>query len=224
LSAAEAEPVADLLLIGLRLQFEALAGRQAAGDELIGWKVGLNATPVQQHFGITRPVLGHLTTASLIEPGSTHSLAEGVRVGVEPEVAIHLGVGGKIASLGPAIEVVDLDPAITELDSILAGNVFHRGLVLGPALEGFDPAGLDTLRATVTKNGSVAESALFADAGEEPGDVVTLIGERLALVGEELAEGQVIIAGSLTPIVFVEPGDGIEVQLGPLGSLALTLA
>jgi 2-keto-4-pentenoate hydratase len=224
LSEAEGEQVARGLLSGLRLQFEALARRRAAGDELIGWKVGLNATAVQQHFGITRPVLGHLTTASLIEPGSTHSLAGGVRVGVEPEVAIHLGAGGKIAKLGPAIEVVDLDPAITELDSILAGNVFHRGLVLGPALEGFDPSGLDTLTATIRKNGSVAESARFADTGEAPGDVVTLIGERLALVGERLAEGQVIIAGSLTPIVFVEPGDGIEVQLGPLGSLAISLA
>jgi 2-keto-4-pentenoate hydratase len=209
---------------GLHLQFEALAKRQAAGDELIGWKVGLNAAPVQQHFGIARPVLGHLTTASLIEPGSTHSLAGGVRVGVEPEVAIHLGEDGTIAALGPAIEVVDIDPAITELDSILAGNVFHRGVVLGPALEGFDPAGLDTLTATVKKNGSVTESALFADTGEAPRDVVTLIGERLALVGEGLAEGQVIIAGSLTPIVFVEPGDRVEVQLEPLGSLVLTLA
>jgi 2-keto-4-pentenoate hydratase len=223
LSGAEPERAPGLLR-GLRLQFEALAKRRATGDELIGWKVGLNAAPVQQHFGITRPVLGHLTTASLIEPGSTHSLAGGVRVGVEPEVAIHLGAGGQIASLGPAIELVDLDPAITELDSILAENVFHRGVVLGPALEGFDPARLDTLRATVTKNGSAVESALFADTGEAPEDVVTLIGERLALVGEELAEGQVIIAGSLTPIVFVEPGDGIEVQLGPLGSLGLSLA
>lgn len=219
MSEAEGERVAR----GLRLQFEGLAKRRGAGDQLIGWKVGLNAAPVQQHFGITRPVLGHLTTASLIEPGSTHSLAGGVRVGVEPEVAIHLGAGGSIAALGSAIEVVDLDPAATELDSILAGNVFHRGVVLGPALEGFDPAGLDALSATVTKNGSVAESALFADTGEVPGDVVRLIGERLALVGEELAEGQVIIGGSLTQIVFVEPGDGIEIQLGPLGSLALRL-
>jgi 2-keto-4-pentenoate hydratase len=214
----------DRVARGLRSQFEALAQRRAKGDRLIGWKVGLNAAPVQQHFGIARPVLGHLTTASVIEPGSTHSLGGGVRVGVEPEVAIHLGADGTIASLGPAIEVVDLDPELTELDSILAGNVFHRGLVLGQALEGFDPAGLDTLTATVKKNGSVVETARFADTGEAPADVVKLIAERLALVGEALAEGQVIIAGSLTPIVFVGPGDSIEVDLGPLGSLQLGLA
>jgi 2-keto-4-pentenoate hydratase len=220
LNEAEGERVAR----GLRAQFEALAIRQEAGDQLIGWKVGLNAAPVQQHLGITRPVLGHLTTATQIEPGSTHSLAGGVRVGVEPEVAIHLGARGEVASMGPAIEVVDLDPTLTELQSILAGNVFHRGLVLGPPLEGFDVADLGTLEATVKRNGSVVETARFADTGEGPADVVELIAERLALVGEELREGQVIIGGSLTPIVFVEPGDAIEVDLGRLGVLRLGLA
>lgn len=214
----------DRVVRGLRAQFEALAGRRAAGAELIGWKVGLNAPAVQQHLGISRPVLGHLTTASLIEPGSTHAVAGGVQVGVEPEVAIHLGQGGAIESLGPAIEVVDIDPSIAELEQILAGNVFHRGVVLGPAVEGFDAAELATITATVEKNGSVAERAPFADAGEAPADVVRLIAERLALVGQELREGQVIIGGSLTPIVFVEPGDSVAVDLGPLGALALSLA
>jgi 2-keto-4-pentenoate hydratase len=102
--------------------------------------------------------------------------------------------------------------------------VFHRGVVLGPAVESFDAAKLATITATVEKNGSVAERATFADAGEAPADVVGLIAERLALVGQELREGQVIIGGSLTPIVFVEPGDSVAVDLGPLGALALSLA
>jgi 2-keto-4-pentenoate hydratase len=58
----------------------------------------------------------------------------------------------------------------------------------------------------------------------DPAEVVGLIAERLAIAGEELREGQVIIAGSLTAIVFVEPGDRVEVDLGPLGSLEVGLA
>ena len=208
---------------GLEAQFRALAAKRAEGDELIGWKIGINAEPVQKHFGLSRPVLGHLTRASLIEPGATHSVAGGVRVGVEPEVAIHLGEGGVIESLGPAIEVVDLDPALTELEPILAGNVFHRGVVLGPPAGGVGPADLARIAVTVEKNGTVVERASYADAGEDPLDVVRLIAERLALVGAELDAGQVIIAGSLTPIVFVEPGDRIEIDLGPVGSLGLSL-
>jgi 2-keto-4-pentenoate hydratase len=208
---------------GLEAQFQALAAKRAEGDQLIGWKIGINAEPVQRHFGLSRPVLGHLTRASLIEPGTTHAVAGGVRIGVEPEVAIHLGEGGSVESLGPAIEVVDLDPGVTELEAILAGNVFHRGVVLGPPAAGVGPGDLATVAVTVEKNGSVVERARYADAGEDPLGVVHLIAERLALVGAELDAGQVIIAGSLTPIVFVEPGDRIEIDLGAVGSLGLSL-
>ena len=144
-------------------------------------------------------------------------------MGVEPEVAIHLGAGGAIEALGPAIEVVDLDPAITELDAILAGNVFHRGVVLGPPATGMEASELAMVTASVKKNGVLAERARFADTGETPADAVALIAERLALAGQELRQGQVIIAGSLTPIVFVDAGDSVEVDLGPLGALALSL-
>jgi 2-keto-4-pentenoate hydratase len=180
--------------------------------------------PVQRHLGLSRPVIGHLTTASLIEPGSTHSLEGSVRVGVEPEIAIRLGADASIESLAPAIEVVDLDPAITELEQILAANVFHRGVVLGPPARGVGPADLEGLTATVTRNSTVEQRAAYSETGDDPVEIVKLVAERLALVREELRPGQVIIGGSLTPIVFVEPGDSIEVELGPLGSLALSLA
>jgi 2-keto-4-pentenoate hydratase len=213
----ETEP--DGVARGLEAQFAALSAKRARGIEPIGWKIGLNSPPVQRYLGLLRPVIGHLTTASLIEPGSLHSLEGGVRVGVEPEVAIRLGADASIESLGPAIEIVDLDPAITELEPILAGNVYHRGVVLGPPMEAAGPVELEGLTATVTRNSSVEQEAAYSETGEDPVEVVRLVAARLALVGEELRQGQVIIAGSLTPIVFVEPGDSIEVDLGPLGSL-----
>jgi 2-keto-4-pentenoate hydratase len=218
------EPAAAGVARGLRAQLEGLDEKRGRGAALIGWKVGLNAPAVQEHFGLERPVLGHLTTASLIDPGATHSLTRGLRIGVEPEVAVQVGPGGAISSLGPAIEIVDLDAAQTELEQILAGNVFHRGVVLGGPVPGVEPSGLATITATVKRNGYVAERARFADTGMDPAEVVGLIAERLASVGEELREGHVIIAGSLTAIVFVEPGDRIEVDLGPLGSLEVGFA
>lgn len=219
---SEAEPGA--VALGLEAQFSALAAKRARGIELIGWKIGLNTEPAQRHLGLSRPVIGHLTSGSLIEPESTHSLAGGVSVGAEPEVAIRLGAGESIESLGPAIEIVDLDPAIGDLEPILAGNVFHRGVVLGAPVATVGPADLDELTATVSRNGAIERQARFAETGQHPAEVVELVAERLALVGEELHPGQVIIAGSLTPILFVQPGDSIEVGLGPLGSLRVGFA
>lgn len=209
---------------GLEAQIEVLSAKRAQGIELIGWKIGLNVPAVQRQLGLERPVVGHLTTASLIEEGSTHSLAGGARVGIEPEVTIHLGPEATIAGLGPAIEIVDLDPAVAELEPILARNVFHRGVVLGPAVAGAGPAALAGLTATVSRNGAVEQQAAFSETGTAPDEIVQIVAERLALVGEEPREGQVIIGGSLTPIVFVEPGDEVAVDLGPLGNLGLRLA
>jgi 2-keto-4-pentenoate hydratase len=210
----------DRVARGLEAQFAALAAKRAAGAELIGWKIGLNAAPVQRHLGLSSPVIGHLTSTSLVAAGSTHELAGATRPGVEPEVAIRVGPGGSVASLGPAIELVDLDPAITELEPILAGNVFHRGVVLGPEATG----DLGELVATVKRNGAVEQQTAFAETGEDPEAVVAIVSERLELVGEELRDGQVIIGGSLTPIVSVKAGDLVEVELGALGSLSLRLA
>jgi 2-keto-4-pentenoate hydratase len=211
------ETEADRVARGLEAQL-------AGAPDVIGWKLGLNVPAVQRQLGLERPVIGHLTAAAVIEDGSTHSLAGGTRVCVEPEVAIHLGEGGEIEGLGPAIELVDLDPSISELQAILAGNVFHRGVVLGPIRAGVGPADLAALTATVTRNGTVEQRAEFSKTGEQPGNVVRLVSERLALVGNELGAGQVIIAGALTPVVPVAPGDHVEVDLGLLGTLGLGLA
>jgi len=216
---SEADPAA--VARGLDAQIEVLSGKRSQGIELIGWKIGLNVPAVQRQLGLERPVIGHLTTASVIEDGSIHSLEGGVRVGVEPGVAIHLGPEAKIAGLGPAIEIVDLDPAIAELEPILAGNVFHRGVVLGQPVSGVRPGALADLTATVSRNGAVEQQAAFSETGTAPDEIVQIVTERLALVGDEPREGQVVIAGSLTPIVFVEPGDEVEIDLGPLGNLRL---
>src|SRR5204863_27590 len=69
-------------------------------------------------------------------------LGDAARI-AEPEVAIHLGrdvparAGGEaaraaIAALGAAIELVDIDRPLDDLEAILAANVFHRAVVLGP--------------------------------------------------------------------------------------------
>ena len=72
-------------------------------------------------------------------------------------------------------------------------------------------------------NGERRESA-SADVMGDPAEIVALVAQRLADAGESLDEGQVIIAGSLTPIVWVEPGDDVEVDLGSLGRLQVSFS
>jgi 2-keto-4-pentenoate hydratase len=190
----------------------------------------LNVPAVQQQLGIDAPVIGHLTSATLIEPRSAHSMSGGKRVGVEPEVAIHVqrAVEGAaaadraldaIAALGPAIEIVDIDASLRDVQSIVAANVFHRGVLLGSPSAGRDLHGMSAqLLIDGAPAGQVVDVARALDLGE----IVSRVADLLASAGERLEPGDVIISGSVTPIAWVEPGSEATLELGRLGSLGVT--
>ena len=217
---------------GLAAQAEALRRRVEAGDDLLGWKVGLNAAPVQAALGLDGVVVGFLTTATALEPGVAHSLAGASNPGVEPELAVRFGadvpadpapeqVAAAIDALAPALELVDLDRALDDLHAILAGNVFHRGLLLGE----FDTArvggDLESLVVAVHRGGEEAGSVSVAESYRDLAETVRTVSVRLAVIGESLRAGQFVIAGSLTPIVPVAAGDEVRADFGPLGTLAV---
>jgi 2-keto-4-pentenoate hydratase len=217
---------------GLAAQANALRRRVEAGDELLGWKVGLNAAPVQAALGLDGVVVGFLTTATALENGVAHSLAGASNPGIEPELAIRFGdnvpaepapeqVAAGIDAIAPALELVDLDRPLDDLHAILASNVFHRGVLVGD----FDPArvggDLDGLAVAVRRSGEEAGSVSAAESYGDLADTLRMVSRRLALMGESLHAGQFVIAGSLTPIVPVAAGDEVLADFGPLGTLAM---
>jgi 2-keto-4-pentenoate hydratase len=225
---------ADGLESGLAAQVDALHRRVEAGDEHLGWKVGLNAAAVQAALGLDGSVVGFLTSATALESGVPHSLAGASNPGVEPELAIRFGadvpedpspgqVAAAIDAIAPAFEVVDLG-RLDDLHDILAGNVFHRAVLLGLFDPGRADPDLGDLSVSVRRNGEEAGSVSAAVAYGELAGIVGVVTRRLALVGEALRAGQFVIAGSLTPIVPVAPGDAVEADFGPLGTLALRFA
>ena len=217
---------------GLAAQAEALHRRVDAGDEHLGWKVGLNALAVQAALGLDGIVVGFLTTATALEDGAPHSLAGAANPGVEPELAVRFGgevpadpspeqVGAAIDAIAPAFEVVDLDRPLDDLHAILAGNVFHRGLLVGAFDTTRVDAELGDLSVSVTRNGEEAGAVSAADAYGDLAEIVRFVTLRLQRMGEALRAGQFVIAGSLTPIVPVAAGDDVRADFGPLGTLEL---
>ncbi len=217
---------------GLAAQAKAFRRRVDAGDEHLGWKVGLNAPAVQAALGLDGVVVGFLTTATSLQAGDTHSLAGAANPGIEPELAIRFGadvpadpspeqVGAAIEAVAPALELVDLDRPLDDLHAILAGNVFHRGVLVGDfdaARSGIDLAGLSV---SVARNGEEAGSVSAAEAYVDLAETLRFVTLRLMVMGEAVRAGQFVIAGSLTPIVPVAPGDRLRADFGPLGSLEL---
>jgi 2-keto-4-pentenoate hydratase len=214
-----------------------LARRQellAGGRRAIGWKVGFGAPVWLEKFGVSGPLVGFLTDAGLLEDGATVPLAGWAKPVAEPEIAIHIGrdlgpgadaetVKAAVAALGPAIELADLDPPPEDVEAILSGNVYHRHVLLGPKDGTRGGARLDGLAARVRRNG--AEIAVPADLEANTGPLLAIVrhvADTLAAHGERLRAGDFIIAGSVVPPIFLEPGDEeISYDLEPVGSVSV---
>ena len=211
------------VLDGLREQLASWRAELQGGASRVGWKIGLNIPEVQARLGIRAPVIGHLTTASLVEPGGEFSAHGTANLVAEAEVAVRMGrdvpaeasedeARDAIAGLAPAIELVDVASDRQDVQAIVAGNVFHRGVVLGSPQPAFPAEGV---RATISLDG---EERAAADAPDDFAEAVTVTARLLGSAGETLRAGDWIISGAVTVAAVASPGV-VTVDLGQLGSL-----
>jgi 2-keto-4-pentenoate hydratase len=222
LSAAAGPDLSAPVLRGLTAQAARLRERTAAGEHRAGWKVALNDPRVQRALGIAAPVIGHLTSATVLSPGDTHSLAGATRPAIEPEVAVHVGEEGRIAGLGTALEIIDVDLPFEDLGAILEGNVFHRAAVLGPPVAGVTE--LAGRVARMSRGDGERTTIDVAQAALDPADVVRLVSDYLEAIGDTLSAGDVIIAGSLVTAVPLSGDERVALEIDGLGSVSLEIA
>jgi 2-keto-4-pentenoate hydratase len=187
----------------------------SGGAEPLGWKVGFNLPEFQRKLGIDAPLAGFLTTDGLLEDGAEWSLGEQGEVVVESEVAVEIGDDGRsIAALLPALELVDPPDLELDVDTILAGNIFHRAVAFGPRVEVGSPGG-----GRILLNGEVQHE--IDDAGSSLEEMVDAVGRRLAEAEEELRPGDRIITGVLAPPHRAQPGDTVRLELDEVGGVEL---
>ena len=207
---------------GMQALLELRRGRLEAGERHLGWKVGFGAPAALERYAIDRPLVGFLTTRTLLDDGAEVSIGGWKAPRLEPEIAVVIGDGGAIAGLAAAIELADLDPPPEDVERILSGNIFHRHVILGA----FDRGRTDADGVTMRLERDGEQIAANDAPAELTGDVVEVVrgvGELLQACGEQLRAGDVIITGSTVPPVPVAPGQRIRAQLDPLGSVSVVL-
>ena len=221
---------------GMAAQLTRWHERLKAGEKPLGWKVGFGAPAAMETLKIGAPLIGHLTDRARLEPASKVSLAGWKRPAAEAEIAVYLGKdlpGGAsrdaakhaISGLGPAIELADVDFPPDDVEAILKGNIYQRHVLLGACDRTRAGCALDGLTATVIRNGN--EIASTTDTQAATGDLVDIVrqvADMLGAFGERLRAGQVIMTGSITPPLFVEPGEDILFKLEPSGSISVRFA
>jgi 2-keto-4-pentenoate hydratase len=219
---------------GMEKQLAVRRARIAAGEKPLGWKVGLGAPPAMERLKIRGPLVGFMMQRSLLPDGCTASLAGWHQPIAEPEVAVYMGAdlpGGAdrtataaaIAALGPAIELVDLNPPPNDVEAALAGNIYHRHVILGERDTSRAGAKVEELSGHVFRRGALAakQDNVQALIGEMIG-IVQHVAGTLAAYGEKLSAGDVIITGSIVPAPMIEPDETeFAYALEPVGRLSV---
>ncbi|MGH2803582.1 MAG: hypothetical protein ACRDL4_11130, partial [Thermoleophilaceae bacterium] len=189
----------------------------AQGAQPLGWKIGFNVPATQEKLGLDRPLAGFLTSDTLLEDGAEWSLSDDGDVIVESEVALEVGDDGRsIVALLPALELADEPDLTLDVETILAGNVFHRAVAFGPRVETGAPGA-----ARILVNGEERHSVDADRTGERLEAMVDAVAGRLADAGEELRPGERIITGVIAPPHEARPGDTVRLELDELGGVEL---
>jgi 2-keto-4-pentenoate hydratase len=223
-------------MAGMRAQLDQRAGRIAAGARHLGWKAGFGAAAAIAKFDLPGPLMGHMLQDARVASDETVSVSGWRKPVAEPEIAAWIGadlpdgtdkdaVRHAISALGPAIELADLDPPPDDVTTILAGNIFHRRVILGQADPSRAGASLGGVSGLITRKGAAlpAVSALEANTGRIV-DIVAHLATTLAACGERMKAGDVVICGSIVPPLFLDADDNeIVYRLDPIGEVSIRL-
>lgn len=223
------ERIAD----GMRAQLASRREKLGAGERPLGWKVGFGSPAARSRLDIDRPLVGFLLRSNLLPDGADVPVGDWAAPALEPEIAVHLaqdvppGAGAdavrrSIGGLSAAIELVDVDPPPNDVRQILAGNIFHRHVLLAPVRDGVVPPVDSTATVRVDGDEIARTDDVTALTGETV-EVVRLTAELLELCGEQLRAGDVVITGSVLPPVPIVGGRTVAVDLGDLGALSVSL-
>jgi 2-keto-4-pentenoate hydratase len=207
--------------------------RIAGGARIVGYKIGLTSAAMQQQLGVDQPDYGHLFTDMLHAADEPIAAAAFLQPRAEPEVVLVLGAdlpgpGLSVADVLsatayalPAIEIIDsriTDWRITLADTI-ADNASSGGLVIGGTPTPI--AGLDLAVAgcVLRRNGRIQQTGAGAAVMGSPLQAAAWLANTLTARGVRLAAGHIILTGSITAAIGVQPGDAVTATIDRLGSV-----
>ena len=127
-----------------------------------------------------------------------------------------------LTAVAPAFELVENRGNFAiDLPLAIADNVQQRAFITGPEVPLSPKQSLAEITVEVRVNGRVAETATGAEVMGDPAASVAWLANKLAEFGLKLQAGMRIMSGSFTRQVPVRPGDGVEANFHPVGSVSV---
>jgi 2-oxopent-4-enoate/cis-2-oxohex-4-enoate hydratase len=220
--------VEDAYHISLRF----LERRVAGGEKVIGKKIGVTSAPVQEMLGVFQPDFGFLTDGMVFADGADIPIAgHMIAPRAEGEIAFRLkadlvGPGVTEAdvlaateSIMPCFEIVDsrIQDWKIKIQDTVADNASCGVYVLGT--NELDPRELDlpNLHMSIYKNGELNSEGLGSAVQGNPLTAVAWLANTLGEFGIPFKAGEVILSGSLVPLIPVVAGDKMSLEIDGIG-------
>ncbi len=221
-----------------RIQEQFVARRLAAGETIIGKKIGATSKPVQEFLGVYQPDFGMLTSGMVYAEGDTIDLGQMIQPKAEAELAFvlkHDLKGPGITAMDviratdyvlPCFEIVDsrISHWQIKIQDTVADNASCGVFVLGKTKG--DPRKLDITLAgmVLEKNGELFSTGVGAAVQGSPANAVAWLANTLGELGIPFKAGEVILSGSQSALVPVSDGDELLCSVGGLGSCRVKFA
>ncbi len=203
------------------------------GEIVVGKKIGVTSAPVQEMLGVFQPDFGFLTDAMHYKDGAAIPIAGNlIQPRAEGEIAFRLKkdlVGPGVTeqdvldateSIMPCFEIVDsrIDDWKIKIQDTVSDNASCGVYTLGN--NEVDPRGVDlpNLHMKVYKNGELHSEGVSSAVQGNPLTAVAWLANTLGEFGIPFKAGEVILSGSLVPLIPVIAGDKMHLKLEGVGT------
>lgn len=209
------------------------------GAVVKGHKVGLTSAAMRKQMGVDTPDFGVLLDSMFLPEGITADITRFLQPRAEPEIGFVLGkplagpgvtAAEAVAAIDfvlPALEIIDsriADWKITLPDTI-ADNASSGGLVLGSRPARPENLDLSLTGCLLHRNGRLIDTgAGGAVLGGSPVNALVWLANVLGERGVTLEAGHVILPGSITAAIPINPGDTISATFDRIGAVSITFS
>jgi len=232
--AAHAGDGGDLLALAYAVQQALTARRLAAGERLVGRKIGLTSKAVQRQLGVDAPDFGALFAGMAVGDGEEIAWSRTLQPKVEAEIALVLArdlpheshtVADVISATAyalPALEVVGsriADWNIRLADTV-ADNASSGLFVLGTRPVPLRRLDLANCGMVMERRGEQVSTGVGAACLGNPLNAAVWLADTMTRLGTPLCAGDVLLTGALGPMAAVSPGDVFQARIEGLGSVS----
>jgi 2-oxopent-4-enoate/cis-2-oxohex-4-enoate hydratase len=223
-----------------RISRHMLERRIAGGERVIGKKIGVTSRPVQQMLNVHQPDFGFLTDAMHVANGATVSLrgAGLIQPRAEGEIAFLLAhdlAGGNVTAedvldateaVMPCFEIVDsrIRDWQIKIQDTVADNASCGVFVLGDARVGPRDIDLAAAELTMSHNGKTVATGLGSAVQGHPAAAVAWLANTLGRFGIPFRKGEIILSGSLVPLVPASAGDRFDLSIAGIGTASIAFS